>query len=100
MNFKNQVLQINEVHLQICFCSTGGVVGLEEEYHRALAENIVKELNQPKYRKESSIRGRAPSRDSSKSAKRVPVKGIIHQLNDIDFILCCPMVFNIDADES
>ncbi|XP_056019782.1 uncharacterized protein LOC125669862 isoform X2 [Ostrea edulis] len=48
----------------------GGVAGLEEEYHKALAENIVKELNQPKFRKESSIRGRAPSRDSSKSAKR------------------------------
>ncbi|XP_078317592.1 uncharacterized protein LOC111120698 isoform X2 [Crassostrea virginica] len=48
----------------------GGVVGLEEEYHRALAENIVKELNQPKYRRESTLRGRAPSRDSTKSARR------------------------------
>ena len=46
-------------------------MGLEEEYHRALAENIVKELNQPKYRRESTLRGRAPSRDSTKSARRV-----------------------------
>lgn len=49
----------------------GGVIGLEEEYHKALAENIVKELNQPKLRKESTLRGRAPSRDSAKSGKRV-----------------------------
>lgn len=49
----------------------GGVVGLEEEYHKALAENIVKELSQPKLRKESTLRGRAPSRDSAKSGKRV-----------------------------
>lgn len=48
----------------------GGVVGLEEEYHKALAENIVKELSQPKLRKESTLRGRAPSRDSAKSGKR------------------------------
>ncbi|XP_062568171.1 uncharacterized protein LOC134230388, partial [Saccostrea cucullata] len=48
----------------------GGVVGLEEEYHKALAENIVKELNQPKFRKEASMRGRAASRDSAKSTRK------------------------------
>ncbi|XP_061191926.1 uncharacterized protein LOC133200170 isoform X2 [Saccostrea echinata] len=48
----------------------GGVVGLQEEYHKALAENIVKELNQPKFRKEASMKGRATSRDSAKSTRK------------------------------
>ncbi|KAK3089177.1 hypothetical protein FSP39_001494 [Pinctada imbricata] len=47
----------------------GGVTGLEEEYHQALAENIIKELVQQNAKK-NTLKARSSSRDSIRSTTK------------------------------